>query len=148
MTRAPTRLAIADGEHARFVARDAGRSRGVWTLTSPAAGQRGSGLVPDRLGRNFESANVTRHAVEPRVDPHEREKRPFAAQVAAELNAAAARGLFSRLVLAAPTRPLGAVEQGREPDVRRRIAGRIGKNPTKVPDADPPAHFPSWPFVA
>ena len=147
MTQMKTWLAIVDGEHARIVAHDAGRFRTVQMLTSPAAGQRTSSLVGDRLGRSFESANVARHAIEPRSDPRAREKRRFAAQVAAELNAAAAQGLFARLVLVAPARTLPAIEEALDPDVRRRVAGRVAKSLIKSPDSDLAAHFPAWPFV-
>ena len=125
MTQVKTWLAIADGEHARFVAHDAGCFHTVQMLTPPVAGQRTSSLMGGRLGRSFESANVARHAVEARSDPQAREKHRLAAQVAARLNEAAAQHLFVRLVLVTPPRTLPAIEEALDPDVRRRIAGRL-----------------------
>lgn len=147
MTQLKIWIAIVDGEHARFVAHDTGYFRTVRTLTSPIAHQRTSSLMSDRLGRSFESANIKWHAIAPRNNLHARAKRRFAAQVAAELNAAATQGLFSRLILVAPSRTLPAIEEALDPHVCRRIAGRVAKSLIKSPDSDLAAHFPAWPFV-
>ena len=140
-------LAIVDGEHARFVAHGAHGFRTVRTLASHTAGQRTAALVRDRLGRSFESADVARHAIAPRSDPHAQEKERFAAHIAAELNIAAAQSLFARLVLAGPSRTIQAVEDALDPEVRRRIAGRVAKDLVKAPDQDLAAHFPAWPLL-
>ena len=147
MTQLKTWIAVVDGEHARFVAQDAGRFKTVHALTSATAGQRTSSLVGDRPGRSFESADVARHAIKPRSDPRAMGKRRFAALVAAELNAAAAQGLFARLILVAPPRTLPVIEEALDPDVRRRIAGRVAKSLIKASDTDLAAHFPAWPFI-
>ena len=142
-----TWLAIVDAEHARFVALDAGCFLTVQTLTSPIAGQRRSAIAGDRLGRTFESAGALRHAIAPRSDPRAPGRQRFAVQVAAELNAAAARELFARLILVAPARTLPAIEEALDPGVRRGIAARVAKNLTKTPDGDLAAHLPSWPSL-
>ncbi len=103
--------------------------------------------MTDRLGRSFESSGVARHAIAPHSDPHALGKERFAADVATELNAAAAQGLFARLVLAGPSRTLNAVEEALDPGLQRGIAGRVAKNLVKVPDQDLAAHVPAWPLV-
>ncbi len=140
-------LALMDGEHARFVTHGVHGFRTVRTWASPSAGQRTAALVTDRLGRSFESAGVARHAIAPHSDPHSQEKERFAAQVATELNTAAAQSLFARLVLAGPSHTLHAVEAALNRDVQRGITGRVAKNLVKVPDQDLAAHFPAWPLV-
>jgi hypothetical protein len=55
-------------------------------LDSRFAHRSGSELVSDRLGRSFESANPTRHAIAPRRDPGTAARVQFARAVAAELN--------------------------------------------------------------
>lgn len=147
MTHPGIWLAIMDGEHARFVLRDDHGFRTVRTWASDSAGQRTAELVTDRLGRSFESAGAARHAIAPHSDPHAQEKERFAVQVAAELNTAAAQGLFGRLVLAGPSRTLRAVEAALDPAVQNGITGRVAKNLVKVPDQDLAPHFPAWPLV-
>ena len=147
MMQPKTWLAIVDAEHARFVALDAGCFLTVQTLASPIAGQRAAALAGDRLGRSFESAGVLRHAIAPRNDPRARGRQRFAVQVAAALNAAAARDLFARLILIAPARTLPAIEEALDPGVRRGVAARVAKNLTKTPDGDLAAHLPAWPFL-
>lgn len=147
MTHPVAWLALMDGEHARFVVHDAHGFRTVRTSTSQAAGQRTAALVTDRLGRGFESAGSARHAIAPRSDPHAQEKGRFAAQVAAELNTAAAEGMFGSLVLVGPSRSLKAVEEALDADVQRGIKGRVAKDLVKVPDQELATHFPDWPLL-
>ncbi len=142
-----TWLAIVDTEHARFVALDAGCLLTVQTLTSSIAGQRGSAIAGDRLGRSFESTGTLRHAIAPRSDPRTQGRQRFAVHVAAELNAAAAWNLFARLILVAPARTLPAIEEALDPGVRRGIAARVAKSLTKTPDGDLAAHLPFWPSL-
>ncbi len=71
----------------------------------------------------------------------------FAARVAAELNEAAARHLFARLVLAGPARTLEAIEEALDPAVRRGIMGRVVRALVAVPDQDLALQFPAWPLV-
>jgi protein required for attachment to host cells len=144
MTHLGVWLAIVDGEHARFVMHDVHGFHTIRTKAPDTAGQRTAELVTDRLGRSFESVGIARHAIASHSDPHLREKEHFAARIAPELNAAAAQSLFTRLILAGPSRTLQAVEEALDPGVRR---GRVAKSLVKVPDQDLGEHFPAWPLV-
>src|SRR5579871_2352828 len=100
-------IAIADGEHARFVQPDGSdKLHTVTAMDSASAHLRSRDIGTDRPGRSFESSGATRHAVGERHDPHQLEKERFAALVAERLNAAASGGEFDQLVLAAPARTL------------------------------------------
>ena len=140
-------LAILDAQHARFVTHDAHGFRTVRTRLSNTAGRLAATPVRDENGHSLERADDARPATLFRGDPHTRRREHFAALVAAELNNAAAQGLFARLVLAGPLCALRAVEEALDVAVRRRIAGRIIKNLVKVPDQDLAAHLPAWPLM-
>ena len=125
-------LAIVDGQNARFVAHDTHgfhtfRSRASHTAGAPA-GEPGQ-LTP---GRGADTA---------------RDKRRFAALVAADLNDAAARHLFTHLILAGPSFALRWIEEALDTAVRRRIAGRAIRGLMTVLDQDLPTYFPAWPRV-
>ena len=131
MKHPATWLAILDGQHARFIAHDA---HGFYTFRTRASHT--SGLLTVALVR------VASHR-----DVHAREKRRFAAIIAAELNNAAAQRLFAHLVLAGPSRTLRAVEEALDAAVRHRVAGRVNRDLVTVPDQDLSAYFPAWPMV-
>ena len=80
MTRPLTlRIAIADGEHARFVQPDANYVlRTVSSINSASAHLRSRDLGSDRPGRSFESGNPAHHAVGERHDLHRMAKDTFA----------------------------------------------------------------------
>ena len=79
---------IADGGRARFVARDEnGAFRTVLSFVAADMQKRSSDLGRDRPSRVKESANVARHAVEPRRDLHEAAKEDFIALVAEQIAA-------------------------------------------------------------
>jgi protein required for attachment to host cells len=52
----------------------------------------------ERPGRTHESANSAHHALQPREDLHQADKRNFVDEVARALNEANARGEFDRLI--------------------------------------------------
>ena len=143
-----TWIVLADGEHARFVT--AGPEAHFHTferLDSPTAHLRASELGTDAPGRSFESADVARHAIAPKHDPHEEAKARFADSIAALLNAAAAERRFDRLVLVAPGRVMHEIREHLSPAAVQLLAASFTKDLLKTPDGDLPAHFPDWPLV-
>lgn len=84
-------------------------------------------------GRTHESAGATRHAIQPRRDLHKASKEDFVRKVAQELNAANKRGEFDLLVLAAPPHALQTLDKALDISARRKIAGRLQKDLTKLP---------------
>jgi protein required for attachment to host cells len=139
-------IVIADGEHARFVGREP-RGRTLHTVkifTSRSAGERSSDLVSDRPGRTFESMGTTRHAIQPKHDPHLMAKEAFVESVAEQVNAAAAAGEFDHLVLVAPDRALTTLHEALSAETRKCVVGTLGKDLTKVPDHDLGEHVREW----
>ena len=128
-------LAIVDGQNARFVAHD---THGFHTFRSRASHTAGAAAAEpgqSTLGRSAANADTAR------------DKRRFAALVAADLNNAAARHLFSQLILAGPSFALRWIEEALDTAVRRRIAGRAIRGLMTVLDQDLPTYFPAWPRV-
>lgn len=138
-------IAIADGEHARLVARAADNALHTQTrLDSAAAHKQTSDLVSDRAGRSFESASPTRHAVTPRSDPHARAQLAFGHQVGEAVNAAAAAGRFDQIVLVAPADILHAIQERLDTAVRPRVLGTLMKDLVKTPDHELQPHLAQW----
>ena len=136
-------VVIADGEHARLVARDP-HARSLHTfkeLTSRTAGQRSHDLGSDRPGRTHESVGTTRHAVAPKHDPHQLAKQDFVASVAREVNEAAASGGFDHLVLVAPAHALADLRGGLDQAVLNAVVGTLAKDLTKTPDHELAGHL-------
>jgi protein required for attachment to host cells len=143
-----TLLVLADGEHARFVSAGAEAHFQTYErLDSATAHLKSADLGPDRPGRTFESADVMRHAKEPRKDPHEAAKVRFAASVAAQINDTAASGAFDRLIVAASVRVLQEIRDNLEQPAVKLLLAELAKDLTNVPDYDLRAHFPNWPLV-
>lgn len=98
-------------------------------------------LGMERPGRSHESANAAHHALQPREDLHRAEKRNFVYGVAKELNEANARGEFDRLILVAPAHALGELNNALDAPTQQKIAARLQKDLTNVPNADLAKHF-------
>ncbi len=139
-------VVIADGEHARFVARDphARTLRTVRTVDSATAGERSHDLGSDRPGRSFESAASAHHAVQPKHDPHLLAKQAFVADIARQVNEAAAAGEFDHLVVVAPSHALGELRDGLGEAARKTLVGTLGKDLVKTPDHELPEHLAEW----
>jgi len=136
---------IADGEHARFVMADAEHVlRTERSFDSASAHLPSHELGSDRPGRDFESARPGSHGVEPRQDPHQREKLRFADFVADEIGIAAGEGTFERLVLVAPAYWLREIEDALDAHTASMVAGRLAKDLVKTPDDELPQHLHEW----
>jgi len=59
-------------------------------------------LVTERQPRVHDSVGHARHAVEPRIDPHDQRETRFLTRLAAHLDGAEQRGEFEHLVVVAP----------------------------------------------
>lgn len=141
----PTRtwILVADGGRARIL-EAAGRGKGVHlvsgleaSLDNPPSHLQGR----DRPGRVHESVGYTRHAVEPKQDPHRVMEADFASQLAETLGNYAASKSFDRLVLVAPPTMLGELRKALPPDAREKVAAEIDKDLTHVGDDDIPSHI-------
>ncbi len=86
--------------------------------------------------RTQESASPARHSFTDAESPVRREKREFAEVVADFLDAAAQRGEYHRLVLAAPPKFLGDLRAALGDKARAMVAAEIDKDLTKESDAE------------
>ena len=138
-------VVIADGEHARVVTpAAASQFKATLALDSVAAHKRSLDLGSDRPGRAQESATTTRHAIEPKHDPHELAKRDFLREVARQLDEHAAQHDFDRLVLVAPDRALNDLRSALGNDARAKLAGTLNKDLVNVPDHALYSHLETW----
>ncbi len=136
---------IADGGHARFVypaTDNALHTRGSFDSTH--VHHQSSDLGSDRPGRSFESASVTRHAIEPRHDPHDMAKTAFERFVAGKVCEASASDAFDALVLVAPAHVLRTLRDGLDAPTASKLVGTLSKDLTKVPDDELYPHLKAW----
>lgn len=138
---------VTDGGRARILQkRDAQRDAQdafdtLREVVSPDIHHHTHELGTERPGRTHESANSSHHAQQPREDLHRAEKRNFVYEVAAALNEANTRDEFDRLILVAPAHALRELDQALDAPTQRKIAARLQKDLTNVPNADLAKHF-------
>lgn len=127
---------VADGGHARLLARSQGGFAPVSGLCNLDAREKASTLGSDRPGRSFESAGGNRHMIQPRTDPHEQAKLTFAAQVAESVNSGARQDAFSRFVIVAPAKIASAIRHALSGEAANRLAGEHHADLVKLPEAE------------
>jgi protein required for attachment to host cells len=144
-TTAKTRrtwFVLADGMHARILRQEVPRGPLVpaldHDLVAPAVHGHARDLKSDRPGRAFSTGTNARHAMEPRHDPHDHEKRHFARRVADLINDAAARDAFEHLVLVAPPRVLGELRAALDERASKRITGEVTRDLIRTPVTELP----------
>tara|TARA_R110000823_G_scaffold47903_19_gene122020 strand:- start:12934 stop:13380 length:447 start_codon:yes stop_codon:yes gene_type:complete len=98
-------------------------------------------IAQEKRGRVFHSADGSRSAMERPSDPHEFEKKRFAAQLADHLNQEEKKRRFDRLIVVAPPKSLGELRQQLSSAVLERVAGEIDKELTNLDPADLPKHL-------
>jgi protein required for attachment to host cells len=139
------RIAIADGEHARFVQPDFNNVlRTLYAFDSTSAHLRSRDIGSDRPGRAFESATSAHHAVGERHDLHRMEKEKFTRLVAEQLNAAGAADEFDELLLVAPPRALHELREALDAATRAKLIGTLEKDLVKTPDHELWPHVREW----
>ena len=139
------RIAIADGEHARFVQPDSNNVlRTLHAFDSASAHLRSRDIGSDRPGRAFESATSAHHAVTERHDLHRMEKEKFTRLVAEQLNAAGAADEFDELLLVAPPRALHELREALDAATRAKLIGTLERDLVKTPDHELRPHVSEW----
>lgn len=139
------RIAIVDGEHARFVQPDQDNVlRTVQSLDSAFAHMRSSDIGSDRPGRSFESATSAHHSISPKHDPHAQEKERFVCLVGGHLNAASQQGEFDELLLVAPSRALRQLREALDAGAAAKLVGALDKDLVKTPDDGLWPHVREW----
>ena len=136
-------IVIADASRAHIL-ENSGRGTGAQAVQGRSfrhASDPSHELGRDRPSRTHESSGPSRHAIEPKSDPHEKQKLDFARMLATELANAHAASLFDHLVLVAPHPFLGALREALPKQVAMRVKSEIAKDLTKTPAADLASHL-------
>lgn len=141
----PTRtwVLIADAGHARVLQND-GPGRGlhpVPALTLETELPRTHDLVDDRQPRAYESVGSARHAISAGADPHRKEKRRFAHQIADALDKGLLLKAYERLIIVAPAQALGDIRAGLSERVRVTVVHEVAKDLVKTPDHEIAGHL-------
>jgi protein required for attachment to host cells len=82
-------------------------------------------IMTDRQPRTQESVGSARHAIEPKIDPHELRKKQFLTQLTAHLEKSAQRGDFEHLVIVAPATALGELRKDFSPLLNQRLSAEF-----------------------
>lgn len=128
-----TWIVVADGARARiFVNRGPGKGLELSGRELTAEHQRTSDIVRDRLPRTHESVGHARHAIEPRVDPHQEAKREFTEHLAQQLDQSAAERAFDRFVIVAPPKMLGDFRKAMSNRLQPLLHSEVAKDLTKA----------------
>lgn len=138
-----TWILVADGARARVFV-NLGPSKGIEALegaTIEADHRADREIMSDKPGRSFESVGDTRHAYEPRHDPHRELKRSFAEALAAMLDEKLAEKAYDRVVLVAPPATLGDLRAALSGAVRGAVYAELDKDLTNTPVAELPKHL-------
>jgi protein required for attachment to host cells len=138
-------IAIADGEHARFVQPDANNVlRTVQAIDSASAHLRSSDIGSDRPGRAFESTGSAHHGVGQRHDLHRMEEAKFVRMVAEQLNAKVTNGELDELLLIAPSHAMHELQGALDAATKARLVGTLEKDLVKTPDHELWPHVQQW----
>jgi len=141
--QARTWYVVTDGGHARILQRrDAqGAFDTLREIVSSDIHRHSHELGTERPGRTHESGTVVRHALQPREDLHQAEKRKFVEEVARALNEANARDEFDRLILVAPAHALNELKHALDAPSQRKVDAQLQKDLTNVPNAELAKHL-------
>lgn len=126
-------VAAADGAHARFFSysHDAKGCtvQQVKVMDHPAPASRD--LVTDRPGHAQASNGTGRHAIEPRVDPHQMKEKQFLSSVISEISKESKS--YDQLIIIAPSRALALLRKNMPRDQKERIVLQLNKDVLKMP---------------
>ena len=104
----------------------------VEVLEHPESRLHNQDLVSDRPGRDFESSNPSRHAIEPRTWPKQHEVDTFAKILARHLEGGLTSGAYDKLYISASPNLLGLIRQALSANIIKHVAGEIDKDLTHM----------------
>ena len=138
-----TWICVADGSRAKFFSCD-GPGREIvpalgYMLAAPARAHNLQ-MTTDRPGRTFDTAGIGRHAYD-EGDWQEEEKARFAGRVAEQLDHAATRHLFRKLVLVAPPAMMGELRKHLMAVVDRVTVVEVTKDLTHATPREMQSHL-------
>lgn len=139
-----TWVVVANSTLARiFAAENNKELKEVAILEHPESRMHARDLVSDRPGRGYESANPSRHAIEPKTSPQKNEFSLFAKDIAEHLEQARKDGHFNNLYIIANPAFLGILRQTvGKTATARTLAGEVDKDVTHLSPSQIREHLP------
>jgi len=137
-------IAIADGEHARFVRPkedNALHTENRFNTKTIKEGAAGLGTQP---GATFHEGAAARPALAPSHDIHNLVEENFGHLVAYRLNDLNFRDAFDDLAIVAPSHSLSAIREKLDVNTNAKVIGTLAKDLVKVPDKDLWEHVRHW----
>lgn len=139
-----TWVVVANSTFARIFSAENNKDlKEVALLEHPESRLHGRDLVSDRPGRGYESANPSRHAMEPKHSPQKLEFQIFAKHISDHLEQARKEGRFDNLYIAANPSFLGILRQTiSKTTAAKALAGEIDKDMTQLLPNEIRNHLP------
>ena len=143
-TMPKVRIVVADASRARIFTTDSpkGDFQEVNTLINPEGRLHDGDLTTDRPGRQADSMNSGRSAMEEHSEPKEVEAQKFARELAENLENARSQGELEKLYIAAPPKFLGELRKHLKPELKAAVAEEIGKDFSQMSARELRRHFP------
>ncbi|MGM0450749.1 MAG: VLRF1 family aeRF1-type release factor [Pseudomonadota bacterium] len=143
-TMPKVRIVVADASRARLFSTDSpkGDFQEVDTLLNPEARLHDGDLTTDRPGRQADSMNSGRSAMEEHSEPKEVEAQRFAKELAENLEKARNQGELEKLYIAAPPKFLGELRKHMKPELKAIVVEEIGKDFSQMSARELRKHFP------
>lgn len=111
-------------------------------LEHPASRLYNRDLVSDQQGRSYESANSSRHSIEPKTTPKDNEFHYFAKSLADHLESACNHKEFDKLYIAASPTLLGLLRRSLHANTAKHICGEVDKDLTQMKADEITKHVP------
>ncbi|XOZ34694.1 host attachment protein [Halomonadaceae bacterium KBTZ08] len=143
-TMPKVRIVAADASRARLFSTDSpmGELSEVDTLVNPEARLHDGDLTTDRPGRQADSMNGARSAMEEASEPKEVEAQKFAKQLAETLETSRNQGEIEKLYVAAPPKFLGELRKHMKPELKAIVAEEVSKDLSQMDVQEMRRHLP------
>ena len=143
-TMPKVRVLVADASKARLFRTDSptGELIEVSTDMNPEARLHDGDLTTDRPGRQADSMNNSRSAMEENTTPKEAEEQRFAKQLAHKLDQARNSGDLEKLYIAAPPHFLGELRKHFKPELKALVVEEIRKDLSHLDTRSLRKHLP------
>ena len=143
-TMPKVRILVADASKARFfkVESPMGELIELETAVNPKGRLHNGDIATDRPGRQADSMDVGRSAMEEPTEPKDAELQKFARELAHKLESQRSSGEMEKLYLVAPPKFLGELRKHLKPEVRELIAEEIRKDVSQLGARDLRKHLP------
>jgi protein required for attachment to host cells len=127
---------VADSGYARIFAlrKEPAEFTEVQELISDSRHQTNRDLVSDASGRIADvRGGPSSHTMQPRSDPHDQAEQAFSARLVKNLEQAANKHLFERLVIIADPKTLGRLRQNMSKNLAARISHEVNRDLVGLP---------------